>query len=159
MSSPSRWAPLPCALEETKKVESVLRSRAPLEILSDSRTDGVVCNAPTVDSMLRKLPSTAVLHLACHGFQDPASPLDSGFILSDGTLTVRDLLKLRLDRPVLAFLSACETAKGDKSQPDQVLHLAAAMLFAGFPSVIGTMWYVLAGFCGTYYLEALQVYG
>jgi CHAT domain-containing protein len=37
-------------------------------------------------------------------------------------------------------MSACETAKGDQKQPDQVVHLAAAMLFAGFQSVVGTMW-------------------
>jgi len=49
-------------------------------------------------------------------------------------------MTLNLPRASLAFLSACETAKGCAEQPDQVLHLAAAMLFVGFPSVIGTMW-------------------
>jgi len=49
-------------------------------------------------------------------------------------------MKLNLPRASLAFLSACETAKGSADQPDQVLHLAATMLFVGFPSVIGTMW-------------------
>jgi CHAT domain-containing protein len=40
----------------------------------------------------------------------------------------------------LAFLSACETAKGDNGTPDEAMHLAGVMLFAGFRSVIGTMW-------------------
>lgn len=38
------------------------------------------------------------------------------------------------------LLSACETATGDSEQPDQAVHLAAAMLFVGFRSVIATMW-------------------
>ncbi|KAJ7229110.1 hypothetical protein GGX14DRAFT_346526 [Mycena pura] len=31
----------------------------------------------------------------------------------------------------LAFLSACQTAMGDQSLPDEALHLAASLLFAG----------------------------
>jgi hypothetical protein len=40
---------------------------------------------------------------------------------------------------MLAFLSACQTAKGDEDMPDQAVHLAASMLFCGFKSVIATM--------------------
>jgi CHAT domain-containing protein len=40
----------------------------------------------------------------------------------------------------LAFLSACETAKGDKTIPDEAMHLAATLLFAGFRGVVATMW-------------------
>ena len=41
-----------------------------------------------------------------------------------------------------AFLSACHTAVGDEHAPDEIIHLAAAMQFVGFRSVIGTMWAV-----------------
>jgi hypothetical protein len=51
-------------------------------------------------------------------------------------------MELKLDNAFLAFLSAGETAKGDRMQPDQAMHLAAAMLFSGFKSVVATMWYV-----------------
>ncbi|KAJ7603472.1 hypothetical protein DFH06DRAFT_1022192 [Mycena polygramma] len=42
----------------------------------------------------------------------------------------------------LAFLSACETAKGDETVPDEAMHrdLAATLLFAGFHGVVATMW-------------------
>ena len=41
----------------------------------------------------------------------------------------------------LAFLSACHTAAGDLvGTPDEVVHLAAALQFCGFRSVVGTMW-------------------
>jgi hypothetical protein len=68
--------------------------------------------------------------------------MQSSFCLGDGQLTIARLMQLRLNDTFLAFLSACETAKGDKDQLDQVMHLAAAMLFSGFKSVVATMWYV-----------------
>ena len=65
------------------------------------------------------------------------------FALGGEQLTISSLMELRLPNAVLAYLSACETAKGDKNQPDQAVHLAASMLFCGFRSVIATMWSVL----------------
>jgi CHAT domain-containing protein len=81
-----------------------------------------------------------MVHIACHGIQDPENALSSGFCLSDGNLTVSRLMGLNLKDAFFAFLSACETAKGDKTQPDQTVHLAAAMLFVGFRSIVATMW-------------------
>lgn len=40
-----------------------------------------------------------------------------------------------LPKAFLAFLSACDTAMGDEKQPDQAVHLASTMLFAGFSVV------------------------
>jgi CHAT domain-containing protein len=79
-----------------------------------------------------------ILHLACHGLQAD-SALDSAFLLSDGRLTIQDLMSLRLTGAIFAFLSACQTARGSEALPDQAVHLAASMLFCGFKSVIGTM--------------------
>jgi CHAT domain-containing protein len=62
--------------------------------------------------------------------------------MKDELLTVSKLMSLNLPRSFVAILSACETAKGDASQPDQAIHLTATMLYAGFRSVIGTLWYV-----------------
>jgi CHAT domain-containing protein len=84
-----------------------------------------------------------VLHLATHGIQEP-NPLKSAFLLEDGRLSIEDIMRLDLPNAVLAFLSACQTAKGDAKQPDQAVHLAALMLFCGFQSVIGTMWCVMS---------------
>jgi CHAT domain-containing protein len=85
-----------------------------------------------------------VVHLACHGIQESGEATQSGFCLGDGRLTILRLMELKVIDPFLAFLSACETATGDKKQPDQVMHLAAAMLFNGFTSVVATIWYVHA---------------
>jgi CHAT domain-containing protein len=83
-----------------------------------------------------------VLHLACHGVQD-AEPLKSAILLQDGALTIERFMQFNFTHAVLAFLSACQTAKGARNAPDQAVHIAASMLFCGFRSVIGTMWCAL----------------
>jgi CHAT domain-containing protein len=104
-----------------------------------------VLNAPSAHTSLSELrillgDTTAhVLHLAYHGIHT-SDPLRSGLVLKDGNLTIEDIMNLHLPNAVLAVLSACQTAKGDKNAPDQAVHLAASMLFCGFRSVIGTMW-------------------
>jgi CHAT domain-containing protein len=87
-----------------------------------------------------RIQTANFVHLACHGTQDRTSALESGFYLSNGLLTVSKLTNLNLDKAWFAYLSACETAKSDATQPDQVVHLTAAMLHAGFKSVVATMW-------------------
>jgi CHAT domain-containing protein len=86
------------------------------------------------------LKNANFVHIACHGKQNVADALSSGFCLSDGNLSISQLMNLDLKDSFFAFLSACETAKGDERQPDQIVHLAAAMLFVGFRSVVATMW-------------------
>jgi CHAT domain-containing protein len=96
-----------------------------------------------VADVVEALPRATVAHIACHAHQDRENALDSGFLMRDGMLTLSALLGLRLDRSRLAILNACETARGDVDRPDQAIHLSTAMLFAGFGSVVGTMWSVI----------------
>jgi CHAT domain-containing protein len=65
-------------------------------------------------TLLDRLPEATILHLACHGIQDAETPLNSGFVMSDGILTISKLIGVSSSRAFLAFLSACGTAKGDK---------------------------------------------
>jgi CHAT domain-containing protein len=52
-----------------------------------------------------------------------------------------DVIKARLSDGELAFLSSCHSAAIDAdSTPDEALHLAAALQFCGFRSVVGTLW-------------------
>jgi hypothetical protein len=138
--------PLPQASEDLAAIRAVVSSSSLVSAIDpsqmvDSDSDSLQ-DAPglTVAGVLVALPYASLVHFACHGHQDPYNALSSGFWFRDGTLTVADLMQLKLPDAKLAFLSACKTAKGDKDQPDQVVHLAAAMMFAGFTSVIGTMW-------------------
>jgi tetratricopeptide (TPR) repeat protein len=99
-----------------------------------------IAREATVERVIERIKSASFVHLACHGLQHRTNALESGFYLSDDKLTISKLMELQLDCPWFAYLSACETAKGDAEQPDQVMHLAAAMLFAGFKNVVATMW-------------------
>ncbi|KAG1856786.1 CHAT domain-containing protein, partial [Suillus subluteus] len=82
------------------------------------------------------------VHLACHGYPNCRQPFNTSFAMCDGGLTIKDIIRSRRQNPEFAFLSACHTTVGDKSSPDEAIHLAAAMQFSGFRSVIGSMWSV-----------------
>jgi CHAT domain-containing protein len=124
-------------VEEEAIVVAGLAASVSAQILND------IDDAPVVDEVSNILPSTTILHVSCHGVQHQ-DPLQSQFALRDGPLTISKLMKLKLPSAMLAFLSACETAKGDVNQPDQAVHLAASLLFCGFRSVVATMWSVTA---------------
>lgn len=133
-------SPLPGARDELKKI--VQRVPKPwLTALGD-------ITPATLEPALIHLRESAIMHFACHGTQDLEHPLDSGLILTDGRLKVSEIMRrpdggnpLDIQKYLsLAFLSACETAKGDKTVPDEAMHLAATLLFAGFRGVVATMW-------------------
>ncbi|CAE6475315.1 unnamed protein product [Rhizoctonia solani] len=94
----------------------------------------------TVSNVLNAMDTHSCVHLACHAHQKLDSPTESGFCLHDGTLTLRDIMQRSFKDKQLAFLSACQTAKGDDLLPDEAVNLASGMLISGFPSVIATMW-------------------
>ena len=127
-------SPLPGARHEEKKI----RTRVPkkwLTVLLDSKKEEVVGH----------LSDSSIVHFACHGVQDLQQPLDSGLILSDGRLRVSEIMRKQEGDNIrktfsIAILSACETAKGDTTVPDEAMHLAATLLFAGFRGVVATMW-------------------
>jgi CHAT domain-containing protein len=55
---------------------------------------------------------------------------------------IRDIIRSNWQNLVFAFLSACHTTVTDKESPNESIHLAAAMQFSGFRSVVGSMWSV-----------------
>jgi CHAT domain-containing protein len=81
------------------------------------------------------------MHLACHGFAELASPLDSGLLLADGHMTLGRLMELQL-RVRLAVLSACETALPGTELPDEVVALPTGLLQAGVAGVVASQWSV-----------------
>ena len=104
-----------------------------------TRIDGAEsCTSRVVE----ELGKNEWVHLACHGLPDREQPFESAFALHDGHLTIQRIIGCDFKNPEFAYLSACHTTVGDKESPDEVIHLASAMQFAGFRSVIGTMWAV-----------------
>lgn len=94
----------------------------------------------TPESVLEAMGQYSSVHLACHASQNIERPTESCFYLHGGSLTLAQITKKSLKSKGMAFLSACQTAAGDKELPDEAIHLAAGMLIAGYPTVIATMW-------------------
>ena len=94
----------------------------------------------TINAVLGSMAKYDWVHLACHGKQDSGDPTNSAFVLHDGRLTLSTLMSQFLPRADLAVLSACQTATGDETLPEEAVHLTAGMLSVGYKSVVGTMW-------------------
>lgn len=134
------YAPNQLPLPNTKAELNKIVERVPKQWLTSvGRTQRA-----TVNTALNHLRTSSLVHFACHGIQDLDNPLDSGLELSDGRLKVSEIMRethAHSSRGLsLAFLGACETAKGHDMTPDESMHLAATFLFAGFSGVVGTMW-------------------
>ncbi|KAF4568161.1 hypothetical protein EYR40_010442 [Pleurotus pulmonarius] len=90
------------------------------------------------------LKSCSWAHFICHGEISATSPFDSSLHLFEGDrLSLNDIITAHLPDAQFAFLAACHSAEQIVSGPDApevVLHLASAMQFSGFRSVIGTLW-------------------
>ncbi|KAF9232562.1 CHAT domain-containing protein [Melanogaster broomeanus] len=96
----------------------------------------------TREQVLQMLVDNQWLHLSCHGMQVPQEPFKSCLAMADGLVSLFDIINANISTHEFAFLSACETAMGDLSTPDEVIHLAAGLQFMGVKSVIGTLWQV-----------------
>jgi CHAT domain-containing protein len=94
----------------------------------------------TVDEVTRGLADCNWVHFACHASTDPAVPSNGGLHLHDGTLSINDVHRLRLEGAEMAYLSACSTANTALRHADESVHLASAFHLAGFRHVVATLW-------------------
>ncbi|GAB1528493.1 hypothetical protein RhiTH_011687, partial [Rhizoctonia solani] len=99
--------------------------------------------AATTEAVLTAMNEHEWLHLACHAHQNIDNPTESGLFLQDGILDIRRISQKAFINKQLAFLSACQTATGDKILADETVHMASGLLMAGYPTVIATMWSVM----------------
>jgi len=126
---------LPGVWREIKAIQAHLGKNAHCLVSDDA----------TVDAVTGGLQRHPFLHLACHGYLETGRPFDAWFKLrGEGRLTLLDIVRSRLPSAEFAFLSACHSAElTEQSIADEALHLAAAMQYSGFRSVVGTMWAVV----------------
>jgi CHAT domain-containing protein len=122
---------MPQALKEIKAVQAV-----------DTQVTTLFSAKTTPSAVLAGLRNHPFIHIVCHGTLEPGKPFEASFKLHRGKrLRLLDIVRSQLPDAKFAFLSACHTAEmTDESIADEVLHLAAAMQFCGFRSVVGTMW-------------------
>jgi len=108
----------------------------------DTRVTTLLGQRAKPSVVLERLQDHQFCHFICHGNLVPQKPFGASFGLHGGDrLTLLDIVRSRLPNAEFAFLSACHTAElTEGSIADEGLHLAAAVQFCGFRSVVGTMW-------------------
>jgi tetratricopeptide (TPR) repeat protein len=127
--------PLPLSTKEAEKVAAMFYA-AGCSIKDITHLNG---SHATVNEVSQALDTCSWVHLACHGFQD-SKAMKSSLALHFGDLELGEIAAKRLTTGRFAFLSACHAASGLEKLPGESMHLAAGFQFAGFPSVIATMW-------------------
>ena len=125
---------IPSSIEEMHIVQAVCPS---VETLNGKVATPIV----TLDCLRRH----QFVHISCHGELETGKPFDASFELYEGAhLTLLDIVRSQLPSAEFAFLSACHTAEiTEESIANEGLHLAAAVQYSGFRSVVGTMWAVV----------------
>ena len=130
---------LPGSRREVKIIAGLLPSR---EV---TMLTGKDANEKRVREAMR---DKTVIHFATHGILQNDQPMDSFLALGgasqngsssgDGRLTAEEIYGLDL-RADLVVLSACRTASG-KISGDGIIGLTRALLYAGAPSVVASLW-------------------
>ncbi|KAH8105041.1 CHAT domain-containing protein [Phellopilus nigrolimitatus] len=102
----------------------------------------LICEQATREAVIDKFRDHDWVHFAFHGHLNSDEPFLHAFqLFGEDRLTLLDIIRSNLPNAELAFLSACHSAEQTIGRArEEVLHLAAAVQFCGFRSVIGTMW-------------------
>ncbi len=108
----------------------------------DTDVTSLISEAATPAVVIDGFHHHRFVHFACHGTLEAGKPFEAGFELYGGErLTLLEIVRSHLPTAEFAFLSACHTAEvTEGSVADEGLHLAAAVQYCGFRSVVGTTW-------------------
>lgn len=125
---------LPAAEKEARAISTLFRA------------DALVGPSATKRTVVARMPTARIIHLATHGIMDRDEDQSRYFDTialapgdgDNGYLAAREIDKMHLAAE-LAVLSACDTADG-KPTGDAVLGFSSAFLAAGVPSVVVAQW-------------------
>ena len=128
-----RLSPLPGAEAEAIAIAPLLNTQA------------ITGAQGTKAAIVQKMPQASIIHLATHGLLDDVRGLGSAIALApsgsdDGLLTAEEIFDMKLQAN-LVVLSACNTGFG-RITGDGVIGLSRALISAGVPSVIVSLWAV-----------------
>jgi len=126
-------SPLPGAEDEARAIAPLLNTQA------------ITGAQGTKAAIVQKMPQASIIHLATHGLLDDLRGLGSAIALApsgndDGLLTAEEIFDMKLQAS-LVVLSACNTGEG-RITGDGVIGLSRALISAGVPSVIVSLWAV-----------------
>ncbi len=139
---PQQLDPLPGAEREAKAIAPLLNTKA------------IIGKDATKSAIEKLMPKARIIHLATHGLLDDLRGIGSAIALApsqgrfalapsgndDGLLKAEDILDMKLNAE-LVVLSACDTGRG-RITGDGVIGLSRALITAGVPSVIASLWSV-----------------
>ena len=125
--------PLPGAETEAKAIAQMLG------------TEPLLGNAATEPTVVERMQTASIIHLATHGLLDDTRGIYSSIALTpgdgrDGFLTAGEIFDLNLNAE-LVVLSACDTGRGDITG-DGVVGLSRSLVTAGAHSVVASLWQV-----------------
>jgi CHAT domain-containing protein len=126
-------SPLPGAEAEARSIAPLLNTQA------------ITGAQGTKAAIVQKMPQASMIHLATHGLLDNLHGLASAIALApsgndNGLLTAEEIFDMKLQAS-LVVLSACNTGEG-RITGDGVIGLSRALISAGVPSVIVSLWAV-----------------
>lgn len=102
----------------------------------------IVGNQATRQAILDQAGTYQTVCFLGHGLFDSRHPMSSRLLLNDGWLYASEILRdLRLQAD-LVVLAACETGRGHILRGDEILGMTRALLYAGTPSLLVTLWRV-----------------
>jgi len=101
----------------------------------------------TIPRFLQEVGNHDFIHFGGHSLVDESVPGGSRLLFAPaqrggGDLFGDDIARLRLTRPRLVVLSACNTGRGNHQLLEGVSDLAKPFLIAGVPSVVTNLWRV-----------------
>ena len=133
--TPQQLPPLPGAEQEAKAIASLFQTTA------------ITGSQATKAAILQKISQARIVHLATHGLLDDFKGLGVPGAIAlapsgqdNGLLTSNEILDLKLNTE-LVVLSACNTGRG-RITGDGVIGLSRALITAGVPSVLVSLWSV-----------------
>lgn len=130
----------------------VTKEASAIEIAVGNEFTTKLLTKPSVESVMREIGQTDIVHFACHGSSDPLNPSNSHLLLHKqtpsgaavGELTLQHISESQsTGRSRIAYLSACSTAEVRAgSFADEALHIVSAFQVVGFGHVVGSLWSV-----------------
>ena len=135
------------AMADTPRRTPLDHSELEAKAVVDSFPNATILKQPTRQLVVDELENPpSIIHFSCHGETDYEDPTGSKLLLSDwetSPLDVGQLQHLSLQDSKIAYLSACWAAHGGNLHlRNENIHLVSACQLAGFPSVVGSLWYV-----------------
>lgn len=134
---------LPDTADEIQKIAVILGADITKDVfLKEKASEGIVKSMNLSDRKVIAFATHALVPGDLDGLDQPALALSSPSVtkdLEDGLLTMKEILKLKLNADWV-ILSACNTGASDSSGREAISGLGRAFFYAGTKSILVSMW-------------------